>query len=82
MLPDASVALGHRGGPDVRRCFRQPHRFSINAQDGAHRSIIEHQTERSREDMWVILAALGGGDGLWVIAPSGLGRNPSHVLVT
>jgi hypothetical protein len=32
--------------------------------------------------MGVILAAFSGGEGLWVIAPSGLERNPSHVLVT
>jgi integrase len=39
--------------------------------------------ERARgEDMGVILAALGGQWGRWVIAPWGLERNPSHVLVT
>jgi len=32
--------------------------------------------------MWVILAAFSGGEGLWVTAPPGLERNPSHVLVT
>ena len=48
--------------------------------DAAH--ILAHVTARSREDMWVILAALSGGEGLWVTAPPGHERNPFHVLVT